>query len=261
MPLALRFCLFVLLASSFYTPAWAAMSDAPMDCKPLAASIHDPSRAPEVLDCLEKYAEQMLQPGSAADKVRLHYLENIRDRKKAIITSDNTYTRGIQFDRLSTVEMSQLYVIKFPEISEGKKDRIIEGQCFDFSQMDSSQLKSFGRRGGRADTNSFNEKLKVFTEKMQRQVDELAKFFGRFHGRTLGGISSILFHPRQVQFCDQKLFYYTAHHNSKRRLFYSPEGVLYFGINDLAQPSEIEVLSSKTVCCRLLKFGFHSLRQ
>lgn len=238
-------CLFLLLLSIFYSALSFATT---LDCRKAALQVTDLARPTQLLECLEEYAQEQLKPGSSADEYRKVILEDIFDKEEARVRSDNTYNRGLQRDQITGISMHQYYRLSFPTISvPAKNKQITDGLCFDLSKIGNNNTKKVPRhRRGRIFTKKASSKqtaIVVFAEKMMKQIDEVAKFIAHFHAITLGGESSLLFHPRQIKFCDQNKFYYYSKHNIDRRMIYFDQSI-NLGVNNMLNPEDIKVLSS-----------------
>lgn len=238
-------CIFVLLFGIIYI---SHGQSAEINCHNSALRVSNLSQPVELLQCLEDYAKQQLAPGSAADNLRLEVLQDIFDKEEARLKYDNTYGRGLQRDQIVGTPMLNQYRFRLPSRSRSApNNQITEGLCFDLSKIgEPSSLTKFFNN---IRTNSTSESLKnkylvLFAKKMMRQIDEVAKFLANFHAITLGGESSLLFHPRQIKFCDQNRFSYFSEHGIDRRMIYYDKS-LNIGINNPSNPSKIKVITAK----------------
>ena len=225
-----------------------AHSAGAIDCRKAALEIKSLEQPTELLDCLESYAQQQLMPNSEADQLYYVVVEDIFDKQEARINSDNKYERGLQRQQILTTPMHNQYRVRFPSYSRlSPENQILDGQYFDLSQLKKAQQapKTDVRWPNRPAlvTKDNTPQVVLFAQKMMEQIDEVSKFLAHFHAITLGGESSLLFHPRQIKFCDQKLFRYNAEYGIQRRMLYF-DRALHIGISLNTPTANIKVLSA-----------------
>ena len=238
--------LWVLIFLSFYS--LMAYSSQPADCRKAALMVKDLQHPTPLLECLESYAKQQLMPNSEADNLRRYVLEDIFDKEEARINNDNQFERGLQRQQILSTPMQNQYRVRFPEQSRlAPENQILQGQCFDLRQLKGplKTPKTDIRWPNRPSWATQDKGLQIvtFAEKMMAQIDEVSKFLANFHAITLGGESSLLFHPRQIKFCDQRLFRFSAIYGIQRRMLYF-DRALHIAIPLDTPASRIKVLSA-----------------